>query len=104
MRSRYCAYVLGLNEYIEHTWHGSTRPNLAELGDESGATKWLGLTIEQAYPSSEQPNTEAFVQFTARYKVGGAGAVRMRELSRFVREQEQWYYIDGVFLDEGRTK
>lgn len=99
MRSRYSAYVVGLESYIQQTWHASTRANALEQDGTKTSTKWLGLTIEQAYASKNHPNSEAFVQFTARYKIGGSSAIRMRELSRFVCEEQQWFYIDGVFLD-----
>ena len=39
----------------------------------------------------------ATVEFVARYKVGGAAAVRLHEISRFVREDGRWYYVDGEF-------
>lgn len=99
MRSRYSAYVLVLENYIQQTWHISTRVSSQIENEDKALTKWLGLIVEQAYSSEENPAFEAFVQFTARYKIGGSGAIRMRELSRFVREGEQWFYIDGVFLD-----
>src|SRR4030065_912312 len=42
MRSRYTAYVLAREDYLLHTWHGSTRP--AQLGlQDAGPVKWLGL-------------------------------------------------------------
>ena len=34
------------------------------------------------------------VEFVARYKVDGR-AHRLDEISRFVREAGQWFYIDG---------
>ena len=88
MRSRYSAYVLGLEPYLLASWHASTRPASVEF--EPG-TKWLGLTVKSA---SETGDT-AQVEFVARYKVGGGSAVRMHELSRFVRENGRWYYMDG---------
>lgn len=39
----------------------------------------------------------AVVEFVARYKVGGAPAVRMHEVSRFVRVDGRWLYVDGEF-------
>ena len=34
------------------------------------------------------------VSFVARYKVAGR-AYRLSEHSRFVRENERWFYVDG---------
>jgi SEC-C motif-containing protein len=36
----------------------------------------------------------AEVEFVARFRVAGR-AVRQHELSRFVREDGQWFYVDG---------
>jgi len=36
----------------------------------------------------------AMVEFVARSKLGGR-AHRLHELSRFVRENGRWYYVDG---------
>ncbi|MGL4767352.1 MAG: YchJ family protein [Formosimonas sp.] len=94
MRSRYSAYVLNLNDYLMATWHPSTRPS--SLQTEQGL-KWLGLRINRAWQNT--PN-EAFVDFTARYKVGGQRAERLHEVSRFVFEDNHWFYVDGVLDDE----
>jgi SEC-C motif-containing protein len=86
MRSRYSAYVLGLIDYLVATWHPSTAPGDLELQP----IKWLGLEVRHA----EQSGDAGVVEFVARCKVSGR-AERMHELSRFVREQGRWYYIDG---------
>ena len=94
MRSRYSAYVLGLEAYLRATWHATTRPAASErLCD--AATRWLGLEVR-----SHEPGTgdAASVEFVARYKVGGR-AHRLHEISRFVREEGRWYYVDGQFVD-----
>ena len=89
MRSRYTAYTLGKDAYLQHTWHASTRPE-GELAD--AATKWLGLEVRR----HEQNGDAASVEFIARYKLGGR-AHRLHEVSRFVREDGKWYYVDGSF-------
>jgi len=35
----------------------------------------------------------------ARYRIGGGSAVRLHEISSFVREDGRWYYVDGSFPD-----
>lgn len=92
MRSRYSAYVLGLEDYLLRTWHPSTRPNALDLSSDL-QTKWLGLSIIRSQLTSP---TEAIVEFIARYKVGGAKAQRLHEVSRFVY-LDRWYYLDGKF-------
>ena len=37
----------------------------------------------------------ATVPFVARYRIGGGSVVRMREHSRFAREDGHWRYVDG---------
>jgi len=90
MRSRYSAYVLGLEDYLLATWHPSTRPEALNLA-EGPAPKWLGLDVKARSTDGER----ATVEFVARCRVGGGSAQRMHELSRFVREAGRWYYVDG---------
>ena len=94
MRSRYSAYALGLEDYLLATWHASTRPVELNLATEP-RPKWLGLEVK----ASEQTGDSATVEFVARCKLGGR-AQRMHEISRFVREDGRWYYVDGV-IDGG---
>lgn len=92
MRSRYCAYVLGNDDWLRRTWHPDTRPE-GELSD--AAAKWLGLEVRR----HEANGDAAIVEFIARYKIGGR-AHRMHEISRFVRENGNWYYVDGTFPEK----
>lgn len=89
MRSRYAAYVLKLEGYLLATWHASTRP--AELDLSQDAIKWLGLSVKHA----ETTGDTATVEFVARYRIGGGRAEKMREVSRFVRGNGVWFYVDG---------
>jgi SEC-C motif-containing protein len=41
-----------------------------------------------------QDGDHAIVEFVARYKVNGR-AHRLHEVSRFVREDGRWFYVDG---------
>ena len=86
MRSRYSAYVVGDLHYLLATWHASTAPGDLELGP----IKWLGLEVKHA----AQAGDAGVVEFVARCKVNGR-AERMHEISRFMREADRWYYIDG---------
>lgn len=89
MRSRYSAYVLGLADYLQATWHASTRAAELDLSIDA-AVKWLGLKVDFAAENGD----EGEVHFVARYKVGGK-AHRLSEHSRFVREDGRWFYVDG---------
>ena len=90
MRSRYTAYVLGLEDYLLKTWAAETRPAALNLSDET-QTKWLGLQVKRAENTSERT---AIVEFVARYKIGGK-AQRLHEISQFVLVEGCWYYLAG---------
>ncbi|MBY0575717.1 MAG: hypothetical protein K2P67_03865 [Gallionellaceae bacterium] len=91
MRSRYSAYVLGLESYLLATWHPDTRP--AELDLAADKMKWIGLDIKNCTAESAD---QATVEFVARYKIAGR-AHRLHEISRFVCVEGQWFYVDGKF-------
>jgi SEC-C motif domain protein len=88
MRSRYTAYVLGDVAHLLTTWHPSTRPT--DLSLEPSA-RWLGLEVKR---HERLDGAHERVCFVARYREGGKGHA-LRECSRFVREDDQWFYVDG---------
>jgi SEC-C motif-containing protein len=91
MCSRYCAYVEGAREYLLQSWHPSTRPTL----DEPLATgHWLGLKIIRCEAGGADDQT-GVVEFIARYRDKGRG-MRLHETSRFIRDRDQWHYLDGM--------
>lgn len=89
MRSRYSAFVRGLGDYLQATWHASTRPADAPVFEPG--VRWLGLDVKRHTVTGED---SAEVEFVARSKFGGR-AHRLHEVSRFVREDGRWYYLDG---------
>jgi SEC-C motif-containing protein len=91
MRSRYSAYVLGLEVYLLATWHSDTRP--AALDFAVDTVKWMGLEIKN---STQESANQAVVEFVACYKIAGR-AHRLHEISRFARVDGQWFYVDGKF-------
>lgn len=106
MRSRYSAYTLRDEAYLLATWHPGTRPAAGLFNDDEGLT-WLGLEVKSALrlrkrkdvaecDSDAHGANHDTVEFVARYKVGGR-AHRLHEVSRFVREQGRWFYVDGSF-------
>jgi SEC-C motif-containing protein len=90
MRSRYSAYVKDLPTYLLRTWHPSTRPS--ELVLDPGV-RWYRLDILSRTRGGMLDN-EGTVEFRASYRTG-AEKGSQHELSRFVREHGQWYYLDG---------
>jgi SEC-C motif-containing protein len=89
MRSRYSAYVMELFDYVRDTWHPDTRP--ATIGPNPPGLKWLGLEVKR---HTVQDEDHAQVEFVARNRLRGKGQ-RMHELSRFVRADGRWLYVDG---------
>ncbi|MBP6018942.1 MAG: zinc chelation protein SecC [Burkholderiaceae bacterium] len=92
MRSRYTAFVLDELDYLLDTWHASTRPTGLE-GNTAGV-KWLGLQLRGHV---RQDDDHATVEFVARSRHNGK-ANRLHEVSRFLREDGRWFYVDGDFV------
>ncbi|WP_341873784.1 YchJ family protein [Leucobacter coleopterorum] len=94
MRSRYSAFVLGLDSYLLRSWHSSTRPRSLQLDHQ---VEWRRLVIEQTTAGGPF-DSDGEVTFTAVARTPD-GRLEQRERSRFVRdEQGRWSYIDGVEL------
>jgi SEC-C motif-containing protein len=89
MRSRYSAFVLERGDYLRKTWFEMNCP--ADLSFEPGI-KWLGLEVK-AYKLVG--STQAEVEFVALSRLKGQ-PTRLHELSRFVKDNGRWFYVDGV--------
>ena len=90
MRSRYSGFVLERADYLKATWLIENCPTTIEF--EAGV-KWLGLDVKR----HQQIDPEhAEVEFVARSRLNGR-ATRLHETSRFVKKNDRWFYIDGVF-------
>jgi len=89
MRSRYSAFVRCDEPYLLATWHPSRRPASVPFERQQ---KWLGLQIVDVRITGADTSE---VEFIARYRVGGGSAARLHERSRFVRESDRWFYVDG---------
>ncbi|MEE2762741.1 MAG: YchJ family protein [Pseudomonadota bacterium] len=87
MRSRYSAFVHGLVDYLQQTWHPNTRSADLSLDD---SPAWTSLTILD----SGQQGDSGQVQFRAVCRLG-TGWGFLEERSAFVREQGRWYYLSG---------
>ena len=90
MRSRYSAFVLRDSEYLLQSWHASTRPE--QLHMESGVC-WFGLQVI-ACEAGLAEDSQGYVEFKAEF-AGNDRLQCLHERSRFLREQERWYYVDG---------
>ncbi len=99
MRSRYTAYVLNNTEYLKKTWHKLTRPNQLQLDSDAN---WLSLKIID-HQNNPQDGNEGWVEFIAKFKNNGR-AQSLHERSRFLRENNQWFYIDGHIFHPSSTE
>jgi SEC-C motif-containing protein len=97
MRSRYSAYVLQLEDYLLSSWHASTRPAALDLAA-TPPPKWLGLEVK----ATTEEDAGAIVEFVARCRIGGR-AQKLHEVSRFVREDGCWYYLDAAVDRSGES-
>ncbi len=95
MRSRYSAYVLENEAYLLKTWHKEQRPP-PPLFEDVNQTQWLELQVKNFQEHNNQ--LSATVEFVAIYKINGK-AHRLHEMSHFVKEDGQWFYVDGHFPD-----
>jgi SEC-C motif-containing protein len=90
MRSRYTAYTLENDQYIQNTWHPRSRQVVKF--DRQEACKWMGLKVI----AFQEDGQKATVEFVASYKVNGK-AHKLHEISKFEFEDGQWFYVDGTF-------
>lgn len=91
MRSRFSAFAVGDRDYLLATWHPTTRPSELELDPER---RWYRLDVLSTRLGGPF-DTEGVVEFTA-YHRGSAGTGTQHEVSRFVREDGRWLYVDGT--------
>ena len=100
MRSRYTAYAMGNMAYLTSSWHAATRPATVEANSE---IEWLGLTV-LSFRAGGTADLKGNVEFIARYRAHNALA-QVHENSRFIKEQGQWFYLDGDLIanDVGRN-
>lgn len=89
MRSRYSAFALGLAPYLLSSWHPSTRPAELDLDD----TIWRRLQIVDTVAGGSGDGT-GIVEFRASFR-GPDGPGLLHERSRFARDGDRWFYVDG---------
>lgn len=100
MRSRYTAFSQGNVPYLIATQHPSKRkPDDAQtLQTTIDQTTWLGLKIIKA-PLPNPTATSGLVEFAAFYQTPTLGVAQLHERSAFIKENGQWYYLQGEILN-----
>lgn len=91
MRSRFCAFYLGLNSYLIDTHHPDFLDGLteADLAQEP-LPEWLSLDVI----ASEQQGDSGYVTFQAWYKLDGQ-LDAIHEHSSFEKLAGRWLYTEG---------
>lgn len=95
MRSRYTAYVVKNVDYLLKTWHPSTKPVNIDLGT---IPEWDGLLIVNTEDGDES-DSNGTVEFKATSLSLGK-ILQLHEKSRFIKEHDQWLYVDGDIKDD----
>jgi SEC-C motif-containing protein len=97
MRSRYSAYVEQDYAYVLTTYAPEKQKQLtiSELKNASVDTQWLKLDVLGSFADSDYGE----VEFIAYYKIEQS-FYAMHELSRFVKQGKQWFYLDGEMLNK----
>ena len=92
MRSRYSAFVLGLGDYLVHSWHPDHLGGLTadQLSQTDTRWDWLDILAAQGGPLDDT----GMVEFKAWFREGDDRHC-LHERSRFVRHQGRWVYTDG---------
>ncbi|MBH0775802.1 YchJ family protein [Nocardia bovistercoris] len=91
MRSRYTAFAVGDPDYLRRSWHSSRRPSTVDLDPDQ---RWFFLEIVRTESGGPFDDT-GIVEFVAHYRSAGKRS-SLHEVSRFVREDGAWAYLDGV--------
>ncbi|CAM3815281.1 YchJ family protein [Parendozoicomonas haliclonae] len=96
MRSRYCAWALGMVDYIfDTTWPkqqaGLSRKDLQDWADR---TAWQELIIVDT-AAGQAGDKEGEVEFKARFRLPPVEKIHEHhERSRFVHEDDRWFFVD----------
>ncbi len=91
MRSRFTAYAMQNADYLLQTWEPSTRPEAIDFSKETGEWTQLEILMTKKGLSTDH---KGIVEFRAYFTQDGEEKV-MNEISRFVKKQGRWYYLDG---------
>ncbi|PCJ46163.1 MAG: zinc chelation protein SecC [Moraxellaceae bacterium] len=104
MRSRYCAFVKRNVPYLLKTRHSSTQSqdDPQQLQQSCQNTQWLGLNIHHCQQGLAKDSVGT-VSFSAHYRESGSVGV-LSETSRFIKEGQRWYYVDGKVGEDHQTQ
>lgn len=99
MRSRFSAYARRDVDYLLATWDAAKRPASIDFSKETA--QWQKLTIVGTKKGGVADN-KGIVEFKAYYTQDGEDYF-MHEISRFVKSDSRWRYLDGVIKAAGKV-
>ena len=91
MRSRFTAYAMHNGAYLLNTWEANTRPNDIDFSKDTG--EWIELNIISTKKGGAK-DSKGIVEFKAHFTLDGEPRI-MSEISRFIKKQGRWLYLDG---------
>jgi len=91
MRSRFTAYANKNESYLINTWDNATCPQSIDFSKDS--SEWLRLEIVLVKKGGLK-DKKGIVEFKAYFQQEGSEQV-LNEVSRFVKKQGKWVYLDG---------
>ncbi len=98
MRSRFSAFCTKNVEYLLNSHHPQSQGqhDRQALKNTVQNTEWVALKIIKA-DNSQLDNGIGYVEFAAFYNSNGPG--QLHENSRFIKEDGEWYYAEGILLE-----
>ncbi|MGR8980545.1 MAG: YchJ family protein [Gammaproteobacteria bacterium] len=92
MRSRFTAYAMRNAQYLSDTWDAGKCPKTIDFSKEKA--NWRRLEIVGVKKGGVNDD-KGLVEFKAYFFLDGDEYV-MHELSRFIKTNGRWYYLDGT--------
>jgi len=100
MRSRFTAYAMHNADYLLSSWDDSTRPAAVDFSKDTG--EWTQLEVIATKKGTAKDH-KGIVEFKAYFTIDGEQRV-MNEISRFVKKQNHWFYLDGKVKSIGSAE
>lgn len=100
MRSRYSAFVKEHADYLVQTLHEDKRLNNSSdaLKKSFSHTEWHSLKIVESTAIKNHRGEVEFVAFYTDANSSNKTLEQLHERSRFIFENNAWYYVDGDHL------
>nr|WP_024298026.1 YchJ family protein [Methylomicrobium lacus] len=99
MRSRFTAYAQRNADYLRATWDSGRCPDVIDFSRETAV--WQRLEVVDTKKGG-QHDDKGVVEFKAYYLQDGEACV-LHEVSRFIKKDGRWFYLDGVIKSLGKV-